>query len=368
MNIDLAIKALAIIGVMYFIAKMIAPFVSDFFNPYKSKKSDDLESMIKRKEELLRVTGASGTVANHSATTPAKNKGEERKLDYLDLVKSEFTYLSQKQNKTDLDRDRIVEYKKMMGLLDSLQWGQSEELSALRRRFEKYFDFAVDESYLIKSLRYTLAHGALINEKQKPSGYEDLVEATIAMTLHEIIKNTFLNIESKEAITLSKRWHTSVLILQKAWVLWIHEKTNSGTKDVVEKLVKINQPITASDLMALFGFGVDGIPWKSILNESKRIRKTSDVIDSIKEELATIKAINRLPDSEELDQKMALDLLGFEAIPAPGILSRRYKRLARIMHPDRIASKGFPQEVMQQVNDNFRTIKAAYELLKADQE
>ncbi len=372
MNIDLAIKALAIIGVMYIIAKIAAPFINDFFNPYKSKKtSHDLDSMIKRKEEYLRVTGAAGTVASSTTSSVSKTKKEMRKADYVDLVKSEFSYLSQKQNKTDLDKDQIVDLKKIMNLLDALQWGQSEELTSLRRRFEKYFDFAVDENVLIKSLRSALVNAQLvheINEKQKPSGYEDFAESVIVISLHEIIKNTFANIEHKDAVTLSKRWHTTVIILQKAWILWIYEKTKIGSKDIVEKLVEINEPLSATDIMSLFGFGIDSLPWKAILNESDKTRKTSDVIDSIKEELATIKAINKLPDSESLNQKIALDLLGFEAIPAPGILSRRYKRLARIMHPDRIASKGFPSEVMQQVNDNFRTIKAAYELLKADQE
>lgn len=369
MNIELAIKAVTIIGVMYLIAKIVAPFVGEFFNPYKSKKSShDLETMIKRKEELLRVTGAAGTVAVTSTHSSIKTKKDDRKADYLELVKSEFSYLSQKNNKTDLDKDHMVELKKILNLLDSLQWGQSEELTALRRRFEKYLDFAIDESLFIKSIRYGLIHANLINEKNKPSGYEDLCEASIMVSLHEIIKNTFTNIEYKEALTLSKRWHTSVLILQKAWILWIYEKTKIGTKDIVERLVNFNEPIKATDLMELFGFGIDSLPWKAILHDSDKLRKTTDVIDTIKEELATIKAINKLPDSESLNQKIALDLLGFEAIPAPGVLSRRYKRLARIMHPDRIASKGFPTEVMQQVNDNFRTIKAAYELLKVDQE
>lgn len=371
-NIDLAIKALAIIGVMYIIARIAAPFINDFFNPYKSKKnSHDLDSMIKRKEEYLRVTGAAGTVPNASTIATSKSKKEIKKADYIDLVKSEFTYLSQKQNKTDLDKDHLVEFKKVLNLLDSLQWGQSEELTSLRRKFEKYFDFAVDEAVLIKSMRYALIHAHLVqevNEKQRPAGYEDLAESVITISLHEIIKNTFVTYDFKDAVTLSKRWHTSVAILQKAWILWLYEKTNIGSKDIVENLVAFNEPIKATDIMSLFGFGIDSLPWKSILHDSDKIRKTNDVIDSIKEELATIKAINKLPDSESLNQKLALDLLGFEAIPAPGVLSRRYKRLARIMHPDRIASKGFPSEVMQQVNDNFRTIKAAYELLKAEQE
>ncbi len=367
MNYDLALKTLLIIGGMYFLAKVLSPFISDFFSGTKTKKDYDLDAMIKRKEEYLRVTGAAGTIPGQDQNSTKKVKVEPR-LDYVDVVKQEFTTLSQKKPKTDLDQDSIVELKKIMTLLDSLQWGQSEELTSVRRRFEKYFDFAPDEKLFIKSIRYSLIHTTLLNEKKRPTGYEDLAESVVLVALHEIIKNTFLQNESNEGETLSKRWHTDLITLQKAWLLWIHEKAKLSSDNLVENLIEYNEQMKATDLMALFGFGVDSLPWKSLILESSKIRKTSDVIDSLKEEVMTMKAINKLPEAETLNAKTALDLLGFEATPAPGILSRRYKKLARIMHPDRISSKGFPESVMDRVNENFRTIKAAYDLLKDEQE
>ncbi len=367
MNYELAIKALVIIGGMYLLAKILSPFISDFLSPNKAKKNHDLDSMIKRKEEYLRVTGAAGTTQSKKASTSKQNTNEQRP-DYVEIVKNEFMALSQKQHKSDLEQDQLVELKKTISLLDSLQWGQSEELTAIRRRFEKYFDFAPDEKLFLKSIRYALIHSAIIKDKNKSTGHEDLVESIILISLNEIIKNSFSQNDSSEIKTLAKRWHTSPVTIQKAWLLWIHEKGKLSSNDLIENLIKYDNPLAATDLMTLFGFGIDSLPWKNIILESGKNRKTSDVIETLKEDVSTIKAISKLSNAEELTVKVALELLGFESVPAPGILSRRYKKLARIMHPDRISSKGFPSSVMDRVNENFRTIKAAYDLLKNEQE
>ena len=104
-----------------------------------------------------------------------------------------------------------------------------------------------------------------------------------------------------------------------------------GTPEFMQDLLLHEGNMGATELINLFGFGPDGLPWKSMAIKSGRPVKGQDLVDSMKEELFTIHAVSALPDSDSLTIKIALDLMGFEAIPAPGILSRRYKKLARIM-------------------------------------
>tara|TARA_R110000868_G_scaffold117600_17_gene312663 strand:- start:10674 stop:11777 length:1104 start_codon:yes stop_codon:yes gene_type:complete len=367
MNLELVIKALTIMAALYIFAKAFAPFFNDLFGANKTKASDDLDSMIKRKEDLLRVTGVATTTPQSNLNSTSSTKKVQRK-DYSDLVKATFTDLSSKTNKSESDKSYLIELKKIMGLLDSLQWGHSDELTSVRRKFEKYFDFSPDEGLFLKSLRMALIHGKITNEKNLPSSFEELSDATVSLTFHEIFKISMTNTDAPEIKTLAKRWHTDVISLQKAWLLWIQDKTKIANPEFMHELVMHEGAIGARELMSFFGLGPDGLPWSSLASKSDKPIKGQDLVDSMKEELFTIHAINILPEAESLNSKVALELMGFEAIPAPGILSRRYKKLARLMHPDRLVSKGFPQTVMERANSNFRTIKAAYDLLKKELE
>lgn len=368
MGLALIIKALFIIGVLYICAKIIAPFINDFFSPHKSKNSHDLDAMIKRKEDYLRVTGAAGAKKIESTHKNIENEAKSNKLDYQEIVKASFREGCLKQNKTNQDKVYLIELKKILALVDSLQWGQSEELSTIRKRFERNFDFAPDEKLLIRSIRLSLLHASLLNEKKFPTGYEDFAESIICATFHDILRSSFAQQECLEAQTLTKRWHTDLLTLQKSWLLWLHVRTKLGSAEFMSELVDHEEIFKANDLMSLFGIGPDSLPWKGMLSESGRPRRANDLIDSMKEELATINATAKLPEAENIKRKQALDLMGFEQVPAPGILSRRYKKLARLMHPDRLISRGFPERVMDRVNSNFRTLKAAYDLLKEETE
>ncbi|MBH48730.1 MAG: hypothetical protein CME71_11225 [Halobacteriovorax sp.] len=367
MNLELVIKALTIMAALYIFAKAFAPFFNDLFGANKSKASDDLDSMIKRKEDLLRVTGAA-TSNPHSKSDSVNTSKRSQRKDYSELVKSTFTDLSSKTSKSESDRNYLLELKKMMGLLDSLQWGHSEELTIVRRKFEKSFDFSPDENIFLKSLRMALIHGKITNDRNLPSSFEDLSDCVVCFSFHEVFKMSMTNTEAPEIKTLAKRWHTDVASLQKAWFLWIQDKAKIATPEFMQELIMHEGPLSARELMSFFGLGLDGLPWSSLSSKLDKPIKGQDLVDSMKEELFTIHAVNILPDADTLNSKMALDLMGFEAVPAPGILSRRYKKLARLMHPDRLVSKGFPHSVMERANSNFRTIKAAYDLLKKELE
>lgn len=364
MNIDLLIKTLALMLGLFVLAKLLSPFISDFFNPNRKKSDHDLDEMIRRKTDLLRVTGAATIQGNTQKKSDSSEKKEQ--LDFIEVVKQSFRTLSIESNKSEQAKQRLADLKRIMALLDSLQWGQSEELPLIRRRFEKHFDFAPDESLLIRAIRLALIHAPLIDEKKQPVSYDDFADYLIAICMHDIVRSTFTSTVTVEAATMAKRWHTDLPTLQRSWLFWMFDKLKVGTNDFLKELTSHAGSYGASDLMNLCAFGPDGIPWSELIGDGSRPRRGQELVDGMREELATMQAINELPSAESINRKQSLDLLGFEAIPAPGVLSRRYKKLARLMHPDRLSSRGFPESVLARANDNFRTLKAAYDLLKAE--
>lgn len=346
------------------IGKVLGPFIMDMFNPSNKKQNHDIDEMIKRKTDLLRVTGAADTT-NSISTTPNSNKSGN---SFPNQLKDEFQQLSKITSKTEVQKQRQNDLKRYLNLTDAIQWGHSEEFGPLRVRFEKHFDISISEDLLLKALRVALQYGKLTNDKKEIINYDDFCDLIVAASLTEILKSTLSREPTKEAQMLAKRQHCELIELQHAWFFWLYENAKCQQPNFTNDLLNLNELASPIEFMNLFGFGLDGMPWDRILHDQARPRRGNDLHEELRNQVALIKSISKLPEASTLTRKQALDLLNFEEVPAPGVLSRRYKKLAKLMHPDRIASHGFPNEIMERANKNFATIKAAYDLLKLELE
>jgi len=64
----------------------------------------------------------------------------------------------------------------------------------------------------------------------------------------------------------------------------------------------------------------------------------------------------------------AYDVLGCKRNDSAAEIKRRYRHLVHTYHPDKIASKGLPDEFTQLAQDKFREIQSAYELIKKERD
>jgi DnaJ like chaperone protein len=62
----------------------------------------------------------------------------------------------------------------------------------------------------------------------------------------------------------------------------------------------------------------------------------------------------------------AYDVLGCQRGDSEDEIKRRYRHLVQTFHPDKIASKGLPDEFTQLAQDKFREIQTAYETIKEE--
>jgi DnaJ like chaperone protein len=62
----------------------------------------------------------------------------------------------------------------------------------------------------------------------------------------------------------------------------------------------------------------------------------------------------------------AYSVLGLASDASDEELKHRYRTLVKEYHPDRIASKGLPEEFTRFAQDKFREIQDAYEMIKKD--
>ena len=73
---------------------------------------------------------------------------------------------------------------------------------------------------------------------------------------------------------------------------------------------------------------------------------------------------NRSSDKPRLNLKDAYKLLGISSSANDQEVKKAYRRQMNQHHPDKLVSKGLPQEMMDIANQKTQDIKAAYELIK----
>ena len=59
-------------------------------------------------------------------------------------------------------------------------------------------------------------------------------------------------------------------------------------------------------------------------------------------------------------------ILGCSTNDSDGQIKKQYRKLVSEYHPDKIASKGLPEEFTKFANDKFREIQGAYEVIKKE--
>ena len=60
------------------------------------------------------------------------------------------------------------------------------------------------------------------------------------------------------------------------------------------------------------------------------------------------------------------EVLGCQSGDSDEVIKRRYRKLVQDYHPDKIASKGLPDEFNQLAHEKFREIQNAYEMIKKE--
>jgi len=69
-------------------------------------------------------------------------------------------------------------------------------------------------------------------------------------------------------------------------------------------------------------------------------------------------------DSGRLSKRAAYKVLGVDASDDKATVKRAYRRLMSQHHPDKLVSKGLPEEMIKLATDKTQHIQKAYELIK----
>ena len=106
-------------------------------------------------------------------------------------------------------------------------------------------------------------------------------------------------------------------------------------------------------------------------NESRILQQAASVLGFSQQEyqmlLQRMQAQRHAHSNEAagMDLKDAYDLLGIQQSASDQEVKKAYRRQMNQHHPDKLVSKGLPEEMMEMVNKKVQDIKMAYETIKA---
>jgi len=106
-------------------------------------------------------------------------------------------------------------------------------------------------------------------------------------------------------------------------------------------------------------------------NETRILKQAASVLGFSEQEynvlLQRMQAQKHAHSGEQssMDIKDAYDLLGITSTASDQEVKKAYRRQMNQHHPDKLVSKGLPEEMMEMANKKVQDIKEAYEAIKA---
>jgi DnaJ like chaperone protein len=95
-------------------------------------------------------------------------------------------------------------------------------------------------------------------------------------------------------------------------------------------------------------------------SEEKLIRSAARIFNFSEKKYTELKS-RYAPDFEKY-----YAILGTTSRASDDEIKRQYRKLVKEYHPDKIASKGLPEEFTKFANDKFREIQEAYDRVKQE--
>jgi DnaJ-domain-containing protein 1 len=359
--INLQTELLLRLGISLFlvfvIGKVFAAFLPNITNKlfrHGQQKNVDIDILIARQEEILRAkSGLSG-----KSQKDEKNKKLTEEDTFSVLYMREFNYL-RKQEKTN--PSQIEDVKKVLNLCDNLKWGEGKTLREMKARISPKLNGAVELSDITLTVRKLIIEKAFFALK---SG-----------TLPTFVEIEKLVTSKIMADTLVKELNSGQFRLAKKVA-----RTYNFTPEVLSKALEykialldgIEEELALKSVMQYQKSG-DNIKMNKkhflslgISSDQKRFLDFYSIIKGLKNEMELIEIITPVPSlKNKNDVETALKIFGLKKESSLEQLKVRFKQMALVKHPDKLASKNLSPALTKRVHNNFTQIQSANDLLKS---
>ncbi len=359
LNLDVALKSIGYTVALYFVIKTFGPIIWDFirenFLGKKNQRKNDLDAMIRTKEAMLR---RGETKATGKAITPGAGAGRRFKTKTEELYTLEFEALS----KSGGDEAKKESAKKMMELIGNGQWGEGPQFQEINKLVGGKIGREPELSLLSKHINsFINREVALSLDKPELPTYEEVREALVVKILINILIDEAKSGDGALTKKIASRHGMQPKSIINAIDYMVTSSAKGSVKDLIKKILtgtvpKVTQ-LTPADLEKgshILCIGADG----------KRFINGPTLMKMIEDQASLFESLTKIPPlKNKKDLRGALKIMGLGKNPEKADVKKRYKKLAQLKHPDRLASKGLSPDMEKIASENFAVIQEAYHII-----
>lgn len=339
---ELLTKLLLWLAIVFILGRVIAPFLFQFLREYftgnKNKNSANLDVLIERQKKIL----SRGLSKKSAHISTSKEIHQKTVLSY----KSLFQKVSNAKQK---DQDAIEDIKKILSLIDEIQWGGGPEFTRMSKKFAQDFGVEISPTDLFNTFKNIVdkdfllsrsgPHLPLFNEIMKVVELNALLDKLFTESLQN--NGPLLN-------SLSKRWRVSPKDISRALTVEFYPKK--------DKILSGSINLKESDRHKIT---------KLLITEDKKFfQSRKNIMQNLVSQANFFSALSPInPPKDKNDISRAREIFYADDNTPLEEIKTTYKKMALKRHPDKLSSMGIPQEFEKVATKNFSAIQQAYEIL-----
>ncbi|MBL6988456.1 MAG: J domain-containing protein [Bacteriovoracaceae bacterium] len=355
---EIIIRVILSLFLIFVVVKIIGATAASFFDKFyanrRSKKKFSLDQMIENQKTLLRQKGFIGSKPTATGNLAgSKNKSTRGTSD--ETAKAYLQYFEQESKKGS---PSCADIKKTLAIFDCIQWGDGKAFGELRKYVSGKLRINIEVSEISSHTTKILKSAVLLSldTKHLPTYQEVRDIITVYIFLERLNKES----QSKSGPLiqkLAKDNKTSLESTIKGVHAFFLKKLTKGSAQETYNLI-LDKKAMPSMLTPL--------SMRQIVttNNKKHFRKLQGLISELNAEVKLFSQITALPMlKSDKDIDGAYKILNLPKNSTLANVKSNYKKMAALIHPDKLSGKKLPEKVIKQASKNFVTLQKAYEIL-----
>ncbi len=340
-KINIVSRIILITILVVVVGKILGQFLgAHLTGKKKKKKTPDFDALVRQKENILRSQEGLGPKAS---TTKKTEKQYESKIE--EQISSEMMRSSTKD-------ERKSEITKMLALFDAARWGEGKAFEDVRHKLAALYKFDFKSNKVARSLNFLKKNNIFLTlNRTELINYDEMVQIIGAdLFFNEMLEEIKGN-GSDLLLFFARQSKTDLDSTLKASQLVLGE--HFGERITISEVLKEDVKIRPND------------PRDYLFEEKRRkIVDTTNLCKKIVDMSLIIKALSPIERPDRKDLKASLKIFGATEHTSFDAITKKYKKLASQLHPDRLSGMGLDQSLEKLATENFSVMQEAYNTIK----
>ncbi|MCK5884795.1 MAG: J domain-containing protein [Bacteriovoracaceae bacterium] len=340
-KINIVTRIIFITALTFLVANLLGHLIRAILPGRKRKRnSPDFDALVRQKENVLRSKEGIG---GKKIITTSKGVKYESRIEEL---------LSKELMRPETGGEKKADITKILSLFDAARWGEGKVFEEVRHKLAATYKVDFSPEKIAKTTNQLKKNNVFItlncNALISYSEVIDLIGAELF--LREILRE-IAGENSDFLLQFTRRSKTDITSVSKAATVVLSELfgDNISITEIIKKDIRLS-PNDPRDYL--------------FMNKRRDVVDTIAISEKIITQATVIKALAPITRPAKGDIKAQLAIFGANEDTGLESISKRYKKLALQLHPDRLSGMDLGVELNKIITENFSVMQEAYNELK----